>query len=596
MDNAVEEIKNRLDIAEVIQEYIRLTKAGANYKANCPFHSEKTPSFMVSPDKQIYHCFGCGEGGDVFGFIQKMEGVDFPEALRILAQKAGVKLQPRNPKLESKKTKLFDINRLAAAYFNKVLQESSQAQVAREYLEKRNISQDTIDLFQLGFAVDDWEALNTFLKKKGFTEEQIFDAGLTIKKDRGMGYLDRFRGRLMFPLADVHGQVVGFSGRVLNPEEKSAKYVNTPQTVIYNKSAVLYALHRAKNHIQKQKLAVVVEGQMDVLASHQAGIENVVASGGTALTEGQVRLMKRYCSTVALAFDMDVAGAEAVRRGLEIAWQYDLETKVVELPFGKDPDECIQKDPSAWKKAIAEARPFMDYYFDKTVKDVDLKTVQGKKQVAKLLLPLISRLPDQIEQTHYLQKLSATVNVEEKFLRDQITKSAKPARPTSTPTAAQPVTTTDRAQKLSELVIGIAMEYPENIEYIIENFKPELFKGDKLLELYKNLVIYYTETTNFELDGFYSFLAKKNSEFVDVAKTLCLYIESEFAEIVSEDPNVIKKALIDAAPFLKGQFLSSELKKLEQELKHAEESKNQDKIRSLSEHITSLTEELGQLT
>ncbi|MDD5342569.1 MAG: DNA primase [Patescibacteria group bacterium] len=595
MDNVVEEIKTRLDIAEIVQEYVRLTRAGTNFKGLCPFHTEKTPSFMVSSDKQIYHCFGCGEGGDVFSFVMKMEGIEFPEALRILAERAGVKIPPRNPKMASQKTKFLDINRVAAAFFNKVLLESSKAQVARDYLKRRQVSDETLDRFQLGYSVEDWDALNNFLMKRGYSVAEIFAAGLTIKKDRGDGYFDRFRGRLMFPLADAHGQIVGFSGRILKAEEKAAKYVNSPQTLIYNKSAVLYALHLAKKVIQKEKLAVVVEGQMDVLASHQAGVENVVASGGTALTQEQVRLIKRYCQVAAFAFDMDVAGAEAARRGLEIAWQNELETRVVQLPFGKDPDECIKKDPAAWPKAIAEARPFMDYYFDKIFKDHDPANVQGKKTAANLFLPLVRRLPNPIEQTHYLQKLAAKINVEERYLRDLM--AAVKLTSTTTLEASLPKTADlkDRTQRLAEMVVGIGLCRPEHLEFIIKDVQPEHLKIKEISELYKNLVIYYTENNRFDLKDFYSALAKKDSRQVELSKQLCLLVETEYSELEKDDPAMIKKALIEAIPFLKRQYLYSELKRLEDELRIAEESGNKESIRTLSEHITRLTEELGQL-
>ncbi|MDD5567403.1 MAG: DNA primase [Patescibacteria group bacterium] len=595
MDNVVEEIKTRLDIAEIVQEYVRLTRAGTNFKGLCPFHTEKTPSFMVSSDKQIYHCFGCGEGGDVFSFVMKMEGIEFPEALRILAEKAGVKIPPRNPKMASQKTKFLDINRVAAAFFNKVLLESSKAQVARDYLKRRQVSDETLDRFQLGYSVEDWDALNNFLMKRGYSAAEIFAAGLTIKKDRGDGYFDRFRGRLMFPLADAHGQIVGFSGRILKEEEKAAKYVNSPQTLIYNKSAVLYALHLAKKVIQKEKLAVVVEGQMDVLASHQAGVENVVASGGTALTQEQVRLIKRYCQVAAFAFDMDVAGAEAARRGLEIAWQNELETRVVQLPFGKDPDECIKKDPAAWSKAIAEARPFMDYYFDKIFKDHDPANVQGKKTAANLFLPLVRRLPNPIEQTHYLQKLAAKINVEERYLRDLM--AAVKLTSTTTLEASLPKTADlkDRTQRLAEMVVGIGLCRPEHLEFIIKDVQPEHLKIKEISELYKNLVIYYTENNRFDLKDFYSVLAKKDSQQVELSKQLCLLVETEYSELEKDDPAMIKKALIEAIPFLKRQYLYSELKRLEDELRIAEEAGNKESIRTLSEHITRLTEELGQL-
>ncbi|MDP3964736.1 MAG: DNA primase [bacterium] len=597
MDNQVEEIKNRLDIVEVVQEYLQLTRAGTNHRALCPFHGEKTPSFMVSQDKQIWHCFGCGEGGDVLSFIMKIEGVEFPEALRLLATKAGVQLEVRNPELANKKTGLLEIHRLAAAYFHKILLDSSQAEQARAYLLKRNISETTIDQFQLGYSVDSWDALLNFLKKKGYDEDVIFDAGLSVKKDRGEGSYDRFRGRLMFPLADAHGQVVGFSGRTLKPDEKTAKYVNTPQTAIYNKSALLYTLHKAKSVIQKTKLAVVVEGQMDALASHQAGVENVVASGGTALTQEQVKLIKRYCSTVAFAFDMDPAGAEAVKRGLEVAWQYELETKVIVLPFGKDPDECIQQDSEAWKKAISEARPFLDYYFDKVFQDHDQTAVEGKKKAAVLLLPMIARLPNQIEQTHYLQKLAAMIKVEEHYLREQISRSRPSGPKTETPATSAARPAHDRVREVAEMVLGIGLQYPNHLDYLMSRMESDNFTDAELSELYKRLIVFYTESTRFSLKDFFAYLSQHDTkgQLSQLAKRLCLRVEAEFSELTADDPAVIKKTLIDAIPFLKKSRITGEIGRLQKTLAEAEQTRDQERIRSLSEQITRLTEDIRQL-
>lgn len=391
LNSSVDEIKSRLDIVEIVQEYIpNLKQVGTNWKALCPFHNEKTPSFMVSRDKQIWHCFGCSEGGDVFSFIQKIENIEFPEALKILAKKAGVVLKYEEPSLVNQKTKLLDILEAAAKFYHHILLNSAEAAPAREYLfKKRELKEETAEDFLLGFAPDSWDELLKFLLRKEFKEEDIFLAGLTIKKERGIGFYDRFRARIMFPIRDVHGHAVGFTGRLLPEAEKKenagGKYVNTPQTLVYNKSQVIYGLDRAKQTIRKENLTILVEGNMDVVASHQAGVCNVVASSGTALTAEQVKLLKRYSNNLAISFDADLAGEAASKKGVGVAMEQEMTVKVIVLDpkIGKDPDEYIKKDRQKWIEATSGARLFMDYYFDYVLNKLDLNKVESKKRRVK---------------------------------------------------------------------------------------------------------------------------------------------------------------------------------------------------------------------
>ena len=335
-----------------------------------------------------------------------------------------MKLKPRDPAIQNQKTKLYDIIKWAAAYYHKVLLDSPKAQIARVYLKERGVNEDTIEEFKLGYALLDWELVNNFLKKKEFSEEDIFLAGLTIKKERGEGFYDRFRGRLMFPILDVHAEIIGFSARLIEKKDdkEAAKYINTPQTLIYNKSYALYGLDKAKNFIKEKKQAIVVEGNMDVLASFQAGVKNVVASSGTALTRDQVGLLKRYTDNVAFSFDRDTAGEEATRRALDQALASEANVRIIEIPFGKDPDECIKKDKDLWLKATDEAKSVMEYYFDLAQKRFNFEKIEDKKEAAKMLLSLLAKLADPIEKTHYLQKLAGLIKVDENILRDSLNK------------------------------------------------------------------------------------------------------------------------------------------------------------------------------
>ena len=594
----VEEIKQKLDIVEIIQDYLRLHKAGGNYKALCPFHREKTPSFMVSPEKQIFHCFGCGEGGDVFGFVQKMEGIEFPEALRILAKRAGVKLTPRNPELYNKKTKMMDVCKWASAYYHKVLLEAKSAQVARDYLAEREVSEDIIESFRLGFAPEDWERLNNFLQKKGFSEEDIFQSGLTIKSDKGTGQYDRFRNRLMFPIRDVHGNVVGFTGRILDPEDQAAKYINTPKTLVYDKSNVIYGLDKAKQKIKSEKLAVVVEGNMDVLASHQVGVTNVVASSGTALTENQINLLKRYSENIAIAFDADLAGEGAAKRGIELAMQAGLNVKVITLPYGKDPDECIKNDPKLWEEAIAQSQSIMDYYMETTFSRLDMANVEDKKQAAKILLPIVNKIPDSIEQTHYLQQISRKLNVDEKILRESLTKTTKkkssqPAQEEKEKGASQHKS---RSLTSSQELLGIALKYYENLDYIVDNCQAEYLADPTLQNLYKNLIVYYTKNHRFDPEEFRKQLEKENDELVKQVDILEMLASQLYAEF---DEDMFKTEIDSIIRFLNRNCLSHRLQEIEKQLKNFEESESQpdsqEEERKLLEEFDQLSKQLNQI-
>ena len=382
--SVVDEIKDRLDIVEVIQPYVPLKKAGRNYKGLCPFHAEKTPSFVVFAETGTWHCFGaCGTGGDVFTFVMKRENLSFGEALQLLAQRAGVELEPQSPhaaEAEKRLDLLREINQTASTYFHHLFHHSDEAARARAYLEKRGQNRETIDRFQVGYALEQWDGLLRYLTDKGYAPADLHEAGLIIERENKSGYYDRFRGRVIVPIRDQRGRVIGFGGRVLG--DQVPKYLNSPQTPLFDKSSVLFGLDQAKAGIRTAGEAVIVEGYMDVLMAHQHGLNNVVAQMGTALTEAQLRLLKRHTQRFILALDSDVAGDQATLRGLDVARQVmDREVvpvptprglirfeerlaadiRIVSLPPGRDPDEVIRESPSRWAQLIAQAKPVMDY-------------------------------------------------------------------------------------------------------------------------------------------------------------------------------------------------------------------------------------------
>ncbi len=461
----VDEIKDRVDIVDVVAEYVPLKKAGRNFKALCPFHTEKTPSFIVFPDTRRWHCFGaCGTGGDVFTFVQKMENVDFSQALRMLAQRAGVELAPRSEKAaaeEEARERLRAVNAAAATFFSHLLRTSPAAQVARDYIARRGVSAESVEAFQLGYAPDSWDALGTHLTRQGYSLEDIHAAGLIIERESG-GYYDRFRHRLMFPIRDVRGRVIGFGGRALpapdGGPEGQPKYLNSPQTLIFDKGHVLYGLDMARRAISREGYAVIVEGYMDVVSAHQYGFKNVVASLGTALTEEQLRLAKRFTKTFVLALDADTAGTEATLRGLDVAkealdrevvpvltWRglvryesrLEAELRILVLPPGQDPDKVIQASPQTWRRLIDQALPVVDYYFDALTRDLDLESAKGKAEAARRLLPVIREIGNRVEQTHYLQRLARLVRVDERTLWEQL-RGEPPSRRPRPPRRAEP--------------------------------------------------------------------------------------------------------------------------------------------------------------
>ncbi|OHA00795.1 MAG: hypothetical protein A3C07_01990 [Candidatus Sungbacteria bacterium RIFCSPHIGHO2_02_FULL_47_11] len=435
MLSPVEEIKSRLDIADVIQGYVRLHKAGINYKALCPFHAEKTPSFFVSPTRQIWHCFGgCGKGGDIFKFIMEIEGLDFPEALRLLAIRAGVVLRREDPSIRSERNRLYDICETAAQIFTESLQRTP---ATKKYLSERGVKDETVRDFRLGFAPQSWDFLLKLLLQKGFRREDVEKAGLAVKSEDGQSWYDRFRSRIMFPIADVNGHIIGFGGRIFalpseslsarqaglakegmksssaKATEDAAKYINTPQTMIYDKSRVLYGFDKSKQEIRSKNQVVIVEGYMDCVMSYQAGVKNTIAVSGTALTPQQLTALKRLCDTMISSFDTDSAGEGATKRSLALAAQFEFERKIASIPIGKDPADAVLENPDAWKEAVERAEPVVEFYFGKARRQYNPRTPDGKKAIAGLLVPYIAELANEVEKAHWVGELSSLLNIRE---------------------------------------------------------------------------------------------------------------------------------------------------------------------------------------
>lgn len=420
MENQVDEIKNRLDLVEIIRGYMKLEKSGANFRGLCPFHKEKTPSFFVSPTRQLWKCFGCSVGGDMFNFVQEIEGVEFKDSLKTLADKAGVQLQSYDPKIRSEKSRLYEICEKSSQFFEKQLGSSSLGEEAKEYLLERGIDSKSVANFRIGFAPDTRGGLSEFLRRQGYSPAEMFKSGVVIQHATGGSY-DRFRGRIMFPISDLNGQIIGFGGRIFfgkNQLENSrlAKYINTPQTLLYDKSKVLYGLDRAKMKIRENDSCVIVEGYTDVIMAHKVGDENIISTSGTALTEQQLDIIHRYTENITTCFDMDVAGSGATKRGIDIAQQKGFNIKVITLPEGKDPAEVIQKSSKKWEKAVKNPVSMGDFYFQTALSTYDKSTPEGMKNISSIILPMIRQLPSKIESSYWVQKLAAEFGCNESII------------------------------------------------------------------------------------------------------------------------------------------------------------------------------------
>ncbi|MBU4369879.1 DNA primase [Patescibacteria group bacterium] len=601
MDN-VEEIKSKIDIVDFVSEYVQLKRSGTSFRGICPFHQEKTPSFFVSPEKQIWHCFGCSKGSDLFGFLMEIEGIDFPEALRILAQKAGVEIQRYDRQAVSQKTRLLDLTRWAAEFYNKVYWESPLAESARKYLKQRGLDKKTINDFQLGYAPDKWDTLLKFLLKRGYIEKDMEAAGLVIKRqstinNQQSNYYDRFRNRIIFPIADLHDQVIGFTSRILpgaKDEDKIAKYINTPETLIYSKSRVLYGLNKAKIEARKQDQIILVEGNMDVLACHQAGFENVVCTSGTALTQDQIKILQRYTENIILAFDIDLAGQAATQRSIDLLLQQGLNVKVLKLEQGKDPDEFIRHDLKAWKKALEEPQEIMEYYFSLAFKDKDLSKIEHKKQISKDLLPIIIKLGDPVEKDLWLRKLGDKLNVSEISLRDALTRVKQPylyksvqgipARGGSAFGGKERVPVEEQA---SEKFLALVLKYPEKGEEFIKKVVLDMFMMPRPQDVLRAIKDCYIKNKKIDFKKIKKEV--KDKQILSYLDFLLFLAEKEFAEYEDKE---IDKELNCFFSLLKKRFLTKKMENFVQELKQEEEKGDKKKIQELSLKIVKLSREI----
>jgi DNA primase len=529
--NELEEIKNRIDIVDYVGKYVTLKQAGRNFKGVCPFHTEKTPSFTVSPERQMWRCFGaCNEGGDIFAFAQKIEGLSFPEAVTMLAEKAGVKIERHSFEKSESKTRAYGANEMAQDFFHELLL-SERGKNAHKYLSDRNITDQTIKEFKIGLAPSGKSELIAELKKHNFSESELVAWGLAAKKQGELK--DFFWNRIIFPIHDVSGRVLGFSGRVL--DDSLPKYINTPETEVYIKSNVLYGLNQAKEQIRKNDNGIIVEGMMDVIASSQVGIKNVVAPGGTALTENQLRLIGRFTKNLKLAFDIDFAGSQATRRAIEIAWREGFDIKVITIPSGKDAADAVKEDPKIWKEAVKNSVYVVDYLFDSAFNKFSPKESLGKKHIAKELLPVIKRLPEEIERDTYIKKLAEGLGVSEQSVRETLQKVGSPREEKTVKKQEAPKSSLlSKTKDLEKNIIGLLILYPHNLEIAIGILEENDFMEAELGACYQKIISYYQKNGDFSEKKFLKSLA---ADAKDQFNLFIMSAQHEFEDLDEEKKN-----------------------------------------------------------
>lgn len=569
MSSSVEQIKERLNIEEVVGSYIKLERAGNSLKAKCPFHNEKTPSFFVSPERGSYYCFGCGAKGDIFTFVEEFEGIDFLGALKILADKAGIQLEKFQSKTTDKKEKLYQLLEATTLFLQRNL---SSEEIPLDYLKKRGLHEETIKSWRIGYVRDEWRSISDYLRTKGFTDDEMERAGIT--KTEGKSTYDRFRGRIMFPLFDSASRVIAFSGRILHDDGQSAKYLNSPQTELFDKSKVLYGFDRAKQSIRKFDFSILVEGQMDLLMAHQAGFTNTVASSGTALTEQHLALLKRISNKIIMSFDSDNAGAKAAERGWALALSNGMDVKIAEIPKGYDPADLILEDKEKFKEVLKNSIFLIDFLLNRVESEITDKKKLWEAIKTKVL-PYVYLLDGNTERSRYVKKISETIGIKEDFIWDDLKKvkldeefqikSGQEENKTIEKEISSDVLKKGSVERSLASIMAKEESEKNDIEYLKDKIK-NIIGTEKFKDFEKE----YKNKANelaFEAEGYYGPADEKR-----------LREETEYL-------------LLN----LREEYFKKELEKLLTDLKKAEKEKTAEMISSISIRLKEIMEKLSEI-
>jgi len=579
-ENILEDILSRVDIVEVISSYLPLKRSGRNFKANCPFHHEKTPSFMVSPDRQIYHCFGCGKGGNAFHFLMEYERMEFPEAVETLAKKSGVIL-PEDRKEDSKTasliTQLYKINELTTLFYEHNLS-SSAGQAAKDYLLKRGLKEESIKLFKLGLALDKWDALINHVRSKNISLPVLEKAGLMLAKESG-GYYDRFRNRAIFPIFDIKSRPLGFGARVF--DNSLPKYINSPETPIYTKGKNLYGLNLSHDAIRENDTAVVVEGYLDFILPYQEGLKNIVASQGTALTYEQVRLLKRYTHNVVMIYDADIAGELATLRSLDIFIEEGVDVKVVTLPEGFDPDLFVRKHGiENFKERIESAHNLFDYKLKILKSRYNIRETQGKANIASSMLLTINKFKNAVLKSEYMRKLAEELNIKEEAIWEEL-KKVKEEKAYQQPDQ-EPPKKSAQINPTEKLLINLMLEETGLINRIKNHLEPADFQDERASRIVSIMFDFIEQGKCLELNTFINNVPEE-----DISQLIC---ESAFLEISSQNK---EKVIDDCIQRLKNERLKNKKQHLHDQIKTAQASGDEPRLHRLIQEFHHLTKKRG---
>lgn len=572
--DTIEEIKQRIDVVDLVSGYISLKQAGRNFKANCPFHSEKSASFVVSPEKQIWHCFGCAKGGDIFKFVQEYENVDFKEALSILANKAGVELKKINPELKSKKTRQYEINKITSEFYHKSLTENL-GKKAISYLEKRKIEKQTISQALLGYAPGGGRLLH-YLEQKGYKTQELREAGVINEKEGK--YFDYFNNRILFPFINETGNVVGFSGRSLD-ETQMPKYLNTQDTLVFNKSQALYGINLAKKAIREKGYVIVVEGQLDVLASFQAGIKNVVCSSGTALTIGHIKNLGRYTKNIIFIFDKDEAGFNATKRATEIAIENGMNVKINTVKFGKDPDECIKKDKKLWTQTLKEAKYAVEYFLEHFTGGKKVTEISEKKKIWEFLFPIIKRINSLSEREHWERSVASATGVSSEAITKEI--GVVKNEPNNLSNQKQNAKKIGTQEILERKLLSYLFSDENFLKHIILNMESAEINTLELTNLFHKAQFNWTNNKDNSLKKIINSFSQEEKELVSL-----LTIESNEQELSEKDKLKDVEIIISR---LKKAKIEAKITEIKQELTKSTESEKPKILKKLQQEFKKLS-------
>lgn len=573
-------------IEDVVRQYVPLKQAGRNFKGLCPFHQEKTPSFVVSPEKQLAYCFGCHKGGDIFAFIQEIEGVDFKESIKLLAEKANIDMSEYNSiskpqHSKSERDELYDIHKKSLSFYTNLLWESDKGKKVLEYLRLRGLEDETIRKFEFGYAPDSFDETHMMLVKAGFSRKMIALSGMAVAKDTEHSKVyDRFRGRLIIPIYDSVGRIVGFGGRALKKGD-NPKYLNSPDSPIYKKGEVLYGFNFAKNSIKNNNSAILVEGYFDVVMAVQAGTGNVVATSGTALTSKQIKLLKRFTKDLTFCFDTDSAGVEAAKRGFEIAQNEDVNVHICVLSNAKDPADYIKESTNNWLEVIKNTIPFMQFCINEALNKYDRKTLEGKKKILSEILSFLSKVKNAIDKDFYIREIAQKLDIKEVQIYDEMKRQRKNL-PSSKNTIKKNIKSSSKKFDTIELIFGLLLEYNEILDGYIDLIDVEYLPEDKKS-------IYNTYKDNYNLlragKSREAFLSCFEPEVRKRIELTSLYIEETYSKFNDEMLKNEFKALVDSFRMITNERLK---RNLTNEIREAEKKGNNTYARELLEKLKTI--------